>query len=69
MARNLYQSCNPGSTVSDLHARGYKIIHAVNKLKWRNKEPLDMFVLTFSADGNTNRIYEITSILGMEEIA
>ena len=36
----------------------------MNKLKWRGKEPLDMFVLTFSADGNTNRVYEINSILG-----
>ena len=69
MARNLHHSCNHGRIVSDLHARGYKLIDAVNKLKWRSKEALDMFVLTFSADGNTNRIYEITSILGMEEIA
>ena len=64
MARNLHHSCNPGRIVSDLHARGYKVLDAVNKLKWRNKEPLDMFVLTFSANGNTNRIYMITSILG-----
>jgi len=49
MARNLHHSCNPGRIVSDLLARGYKIIDAVNKLKWRSKEPLDMFVLTFSA--------------------
>jgi len=64
MARNLHHSCNPGRIVSDLHARGYKIIDAVSKLKWRSKEPLDMFVLTFSADENTNKLYEITSILG-----
>ena len=38
----------------------------MNKLKWRSKEPLDTFVLTFSADENTNKIYEITSILGSE---
>jgi hypothetical protein len=64
MARNLHHSCNHGRIVSDLHARGYKLIDAVNKLKWRSKEALDMFVLTFSADENTNKIYEITSILG-----
>ena len=64
MARNLHHSCNPGRIVSDLQASGYKATDAVNKLKWRSKEPLDMFVLTFSADGNTNRVYEITSILG-----
>ena len=50
IARNLHHSCNPGSIVTDLHARGYKIMDAVNKLKWRSKEPLDMFVPTFGAD-------------------
>jgi len=64
MARNLHHSCNPGRIVSDLRARGYKAIDAANKLQWRSKEPLDMFILTFSADENTNKIYEITSILG-----
>ena len=64
MARNLHHSCNPGRIVSDPHARGYKRIDAVSTLKWRSKEPLDMFVLTFSADENTNKIYEITNILG-----
>ena len=64
MARNLHHSCNPGRIDRDLHARGYKISDAVNKLKWRSKEPLDIFVLTFNADENTNKMYEITSILG-----
>jgi len=64
MARNLHHSCNPGRIVSDLQARGYKVVDAVNKLKWGSKEPLDMFMLTFSSDENTNKIYEITSILG-----
>jgi uridine kinase len=64
MARNLHHSCNPGRIVSDLKARGYKVTDVANKLKWRSKEPFDMFILTFSADENTNKIYEITSILG-----
>ena len=34
MARNLHHSCNPSRIVSDLQARGYKVIDAANKLKW-----------------------------------
>jgi hypothetical protein len=64
MARNLHHSCNPGRIVSDLQARGYKVIDAANKHKWKSKEPLDMYILMFSADENTNKIYEIASILG-----
>jgi len=55
MARKLHRSCNPGRIVSDLQARGYKVIDAVNKLIWGSKEPLDMFILTFSADENTKQ--------------
>ena len=50
MTRNLHLSCNPVRILSDLKARGFKIIEAVNKLIWRSKELLDMFLLTFSAD-------------------
>jgi hypothetical protein len=64
MARNLHHLCNPGRIVGDLQTRGYKVIDAANKLKWRSKEPLDMFILMFSADENTNKIYEIAGILG-----
>jgi len=64
MARNLHHSCNPGRIVSDIQARGCKVIDAANKLKWGSKEPLDMFILTFSAVENTKKIYEIASILG-----
>jgi len=49
--------CNPGTIVSDLKARGYKVTNAANKLKWRSKEPLDMFILTFSAEENTQIRY------------
>jgi len=52
MARNLHHSCNSGRIVSDLQARGYKVLDATNKLKWKGKEPLDMFILMFSADEN-----------------
>jgi hypothetical protein len=65
MARNLHHSCDLGRIVSDLKARGYKVIDAANKLKWRSKEPLHMFILTFSSVlMKTNKMYVITIILG-----
>jgi hypothetical protein len=33
--------------VQELRQKGYKIIDAVNILKWKTKEPLPMFMLTF----------------------
>jgi hypothetical protein len=64
MARNLHHSCNPGRTVSDLKARGFKVIDVANKLKWRSKETLVVFILTLSADESTNKVFQITGILG-----
>jgi hypothetical protein len=64
MARNVHHSYSPGRTVSDLKARGFKVIDAANKLKRRSKKPLDMFILTFGANENTNKVLEITSIMG-----
>lgn len=40
------------------------VIEAMNKISWRKKIPLDMFILSFSSDENVTKIYEITSILG-----
>jgi hypothetical protein len=34
-------------------------------LKWRSKEPLNMFMLKFTHAENIIKIYEITDILGM----
>jgi hypothetical protein len=51
--------------VEELRKRGDKALEATNMLKWRSKELLHIFMLTFRHDGNTNKIYEITDILGM----
>ena len=63
MLKNLHSSCNTDSIVSDLKEQGFKIISAVNKLKWRTKEPLDMFLLSFEADEDIEKIYKIKKIL------
>lgn len=64
MAKNLHSSCLPNRIVEDLNAKGYKIQEAVNKLSWRTKEPLNMFMLSFQKDEDINHIYGIKTILG-----
>lgn len=65
MAKKLHHTCKPESIVGELRKRGYKILEATPKLKFRTKEPLNMFVLTFTQDENINKIYEITDIMGI----
>lgn len=64
MAKNLHSSCEPLRIIADLKSKGFKIQDAVNKLSWRSKEPLNMFMLTFGNDENIKNIYNIKSILG-----
>lgn len=64
MAKNLHSSCLPNRIVEHLALQGYKIQDAANKLNWRNKEPLNMFMLSFQKDEDINKIYSIKSILG-----
>lgn len=64
MAKNLHSSCLPNRIVEDLKSKGYKIEDAVNKLNWKKKEPLNMFMLSFQKDEEIKKIYNITSILG-----
>lgn len=64
MAKRLPSSCKPDRIIEDLKSNGYKIENAVNKLSWKNKERLNMFVLTFSNDEEIKKIYDIQFILG-----
>ena len=45
MAKKLHFTCIPERIVEDLRGKGYKILEAVNKLSWKTKEPLNMFML------------------------
>ena len=56
-------TCDVNKIIIDLKNKGLKIISATNKLSWRSKKPLDMFVLAFEAGENINNIYEIKDIL------
>uniref|UniRef100_A0A2A4JZV6 Pre-C2HC domain-containing protein n=1 Tax=Heliothis virescens TaxID=7102 RepID=A0A2A4JZV6_HELVI len=64
MAKKLHSSCAPKRIIEDLESQGYKIQDAVNKLSWRSKEPLNMFMLSFDKNEDVNRIYNIKTILG-----
>lgn len=64
MARNLHHTCDPERIKDELSSKQYKIISVMNKISWRKKKKLDMFVLTFSCDENITKIYKITSLLG-----
>ena len=63
MAKKLHHSCKPENIIEDLTNRDYKIIDAANKLSRKNKEPLDMFILSFSAEESTQKIYKINNIM------
>ena len=65
VVRKLHSSCTPDQIVHDLRQNGYQIIEAVNILKWRTKEPLPKFMLTFDRSENIKKMYEITDIRGM----
>lgn len=64
MVKKLPSTCKPDRIIEDLKGRGYKIEEAVNKLSWRNKEPLNMFTITFSNEEDIKKVYEIKHILG-----
>jgi PAX-interacting protein 1 len=61
----LHNSCTPKQIVQELRRKGYQILDQVNILKWKTKEPLPVFMLTFDRTENTQKIYEITDIRGM----
>lgn len=65
IADRLHYSCKTENIVQDLRQRGYKCLEATPKLKWRTKQPLNMFMLTFGNDEDINRIYAITDIMGI----
>ena len=65
MAKNLHHECNTNKIADDLRRQGFKIIRAVNKLKWKTKEPLNMFMLEFENKENIDKIFQIKNILGI----
>lgn len=57
---NLHHWCSISPIVSDLMKQG---LNVVNKLKWKTREPLNMFLSTFETNEVVKNIYEIIHIL------
>ncbi|RZF32909.1 hypothetical protein LSTR_LSTR004300 [Laodelphax striatellus] len=64
MIKKLHHSCSPESISDDLKNQGYKVLEVVNKLKWKTKEPLDMFLISFSCEEDVKKIFELKTVLG-----
>lgn len=64
MVKKLPYSCKPERIIEDLTNKGYKIEDAVNKLSWKTKEPLNMFMLTFNNQEEIRNVFNIKYILG-----
>lgn len=63
LAKNLHHSFDPLEIISDLKNQGLNILNAENKLKFRTKEPLDIFTLSFDSAESPDKIYNIKRIL------
>ncbi|KAI8116453.1 Nucleic-acid-binding protein from transposon X-element [Lucilia cuprina] len=63
MAKNLHYSCDTNSIINDLKAQGFNIIEVMNKHKFKTKEPLNMFILTFDSSEDITKVYKIKHIL------
>jgi hypothetical protein len=63
MAKNLHYSCKPENIMKSLSDDGFKIIMADNKSSWKEKLPLNMFMLTSDNSEDIDKIYKITHIL------
>jgi hypothetical protein len=62
VVKKLHNSCTSEQRVRELCWKGYQVIDAVNVLKWKTKEPLPVFMLTFDRTENIKKIYEITDV-------
>jgi hypothetical protein len=62
MIKNLHHSFQPVNILHSLKEQGFQALNATPKLKWRTKEPLDMFIVSFHRNTDINKIFEIKTI-------
>jgi uncharacterized protein (DUF2249 family) len=62
MIKNLHHSFQTASILRSLCDQGFKALNAIPKLKWKTKEPLDMFIVSFDRDTDIQKIYNIKTI-------
>ena len=56
VVRNLHHSWTSEDVVENLKAQNFRVISAINKLKFKTKEPLDMFLVSFESAEDIKRI-------------
>lgn len=65
MVKNLSHTIPPQSIVDELKEKGFQCLEAVNKIGWRSKEPLDMFIISFKSNQDSKEVFEIKNIMNM----
>lgn len=63
IVKRLDHTCDPELIVQDLISQGFKANGAVLKLNQQNKQPHNMFYLSFDPSEDINKIYNIKTIL------
>jgi len=62
MIKNLHHSFQPINILRSLKDQGFQALNVTPKLKWKTKEPLDMFIVSFHKDTDINKIYNIKTV-------
>ena len=62
MARGIHHQTSPEEIVDELKSQGIKAISAVNMLSGKNKEPLNLFMLSFDNSQDAAAVFKIKTI-------
>lgn len=62
MIKNLHHTFQPINIIQSLKDQGFDVLNATPKLRWKTKEPLDMFLVLFHKDTDINKIYNLKTI-------
>jgi hypothetical protein len=62
MIKNLHHSYQPMNILCSLNDQGLQALNATPKLKWKTKEPLHMFIVSFHQNTDINKIFNIKTI-------
>ena len=63
MVKKLHSSCSIEDIKKDLESQNLKVLDVQNKIGWKSKKPLDMFIISFDTAEKPENIYNIKYIL------
>lgn len=61
MMKGLLQSCEPESTVTYLQKQGFKVTEAIDKLHYKTKNSLNMFIVCFESMKNIEKSMKLNT--------